>query len=78
MADKTVRVGIWHGDEVYMTKATENAILSENVPNVARLLMDDLYLRVDDQVSAAQLRAHRRDLRRNKRDKAVNRGDNGE
>lgn len=63
MTEGTVRVGIWHGEDIYMTKVTENDIKPENVPNVARLLMDDIYLRIDDQVSVAQLRKHRRDLR---------------
>lgn len=72
MDDKPVRVGVWHGNDVYMTKVTENDILPENVPKAARLLMDEIYLRLDDQVSVAELRKHRRDLRQNKRDKAVN------
>lgn len=71
MADKTVRVGIWHGDDIYMTKVTENDIKPENVPKAARLLMDGIYLRLDDQVSVAKLRAHRRRLRDNHREKAV-------
>lgn len=69
MTDKIVRVVVWHDNEVYMEKATENAIKPENVPNVARLLMDDIYLRLDDQVSVAELRAHRRDLRAKKLEK---------
>lgn len=71
MADKTVRVVIWHGEDIHMTKSTENNILPENIPAVARLLMDELYLRLDDQVSAAKLRAHRRRLRDNHRERAV-------
>jgi len=71
MAGKTVRVGIWHGDEIYMTKVTENDIKPENVPATARLLMDELYLRLDDQVSVAQLRAHRRQLRDKRRGQTV-------
>jgi len=71
MAGKTVRVGIWHGDEVYMTQTTENDIEPENVPATARLLMDGLYLRLDDQVSAAKLRAHRLRLRDKRRKRTV-------
>jgi hypothetical protein len=71
MAEKTVRVGIWYGEEIYMTQVTENDILPENVPATARLLMDGIYLRLDDQVSVAKLRAHRRRLRSDHRDKAV-------
>lgn len=63
MTNKQVEVVIYYGGDPYMRKATENDILSENVPNTARLLMDDLYLRIDDQISVAQLRAHRRELR---------------
>lgn len=77
MAEKPVRAVIYHGNEPYMTKATENDILPENVPKAARLLMDDLYLRLDDQVSTAELRAHRQDLRQKKRDKAADRGHDG-
>ena len=71
MAGKTVRVGIWHGEDVYMTQTTENDILPENVPATARLLMDTLYLRLDDHVNATRLRAHRRRLRAKKRELAV-------
>lgn len=71
MAEKTVRVGIWHGEEIYMTQVTENDILTKNVPAAARLLMDGLYLRLDDQVSVAKLRAHRRRLRDKHRERAV-------
>lgn len=63
MTNKHVEVVIYYGGDPYMRKATDNDILSENVPNTARLLMDDLYLRLDDQVSVAHLRKHRRDLR---------------
>jgi hypothetical protein len=63
MDDKPVRVEVWHGNDVYMMKVTENGILPENVPKAARLLMDEIYLRLDDQVSVAELRKHRRDLR---------------
>lgn len=72
MTEGQVRVGIWHGDDVYMTKVTENDVKPENVPNIARLLMDDLYLRLDDQVSVAQLRKHRRDLRSKRLDERKN------
>lgn len=71
MPGKIVRVGIWHGDELHMTQVTKNDILPENVPAAARLLMDGLYLRLDDQVSAAKLRAHRRQLRDKHRERAV-------
>jgi len=71
MADGNVRVGIWHGENIYMTITTENDILPENVPKTARLLMDELYLRLDDQVSVAKLRAHRRQLRDKHREQAV-------
>jgi len=71
MGIKTVRVGIWHGADVVMTQVTENDILPENVPAAARLLMDGLYLRLDDQVSVAKLRAHRRRLQDKHREQAV-------
>jgi hypothetical protein len=71
MADRPVRVAIWHGEDIYMTKSTDNDILAENVPAAARLLMDGLYLRLDDQVSVAKLRAHRRRLRDKHREQAV-------
>ena len=71
MAEETVRVGIWHGDEIYMTKTSDTKILTQNVPKVARLLMDHLYLRLDDQVSMTKLRAHRRDLRSKRRERAI-------
>jgi hypothetical protein len=71
MADKTVEVEIWHNGEQYMIAGTENDILPENVAAAARLLMDGLYLRLDDQVSAANLRAHRRRLRDKHRERAV-------
>lgn len=77
MAAKTVRVGIWHGDELYMSNTTENDIEHENIPSTARLLMDGLYLRLDDQVSAAQLRTHRRRLRDEHRTRAVGKVDTG-
>jgi len=77
MVENPVRVVIYHGKEPYLTKSTENDILSENVPKAARLLMDDIYLRIDDQVSVAELRAHRRDLRQKKREKAAKGGHNG-
>lgn len=71
MAGKTVRVGIWHGDEIYMTQVTENDIKTENVPGIARILMDRIYLRLDDQIDAAKLRAHRRRLKDKHRGQAV-------
>ena len=71
MAEETVRVGIWHGEDIYMTKTSDTKIMSENVPKVARLLMDHLYLRLDDQVSMTKLRAHRRDLRDKRRERGV-------
>jgi len=69
--DGIVRVVVWHDNEVYMNQETENQILPENVPAAARLLMDGLYLRLDDQVDAAKLRAHRRRLRDKRRERAV-------
>jgi len=71
MVEKSVTVSIRHGGEIVMVQETENDILQENVPAAARLLMDGLYLRLDDQVSAAKLRAHRRRLRNNHRERAV-------
>jgi|LGVE01.1.fsa_nt_gb hypothetical protein len=71
MAGKHVEVVIYAGAEVCMRTQTENDILPENVPAAARLLMDGLYLRLDDQVSAAKLRAHRRRLRDKHRERAV-------
>jgi len=71
MTDQTVEVEIWFNGEQYMVAGTENDILPENVPAAARLLMDGLYLRLDDQVSAAKLRAHRRRLRDKHREQAV-------
>ena len=71
MENETVRVGIYYGEEIYMEKATKNNVKPENVPAAARLLMDGLYLRLDDHVSAAQLRAHRRRLRNKRREQAV-------
>ena len=71
MAENPVRVIIYHGKEPYMTQTTGNDILPENVPATARLLMDGLYLRLDDQVSASKLRAHRRRLRDTHREQAV-------
>ena len=70
-AKQTVEVEIWYNNEQYMVQGTENDILPENVPAAARLLMDGLYLRLDDQVSAAKLRAHRRRLRAKHREQAV-------
>lgn len=78
MAEKPVRAVIYYGKEPYMAKATENDILPENVPNAARLLMDNLYLRLDDRVSVAKLRAHRRDLRAKKLSKTQGGAKNGE
>jgi hypothetical protein len=60
-----------HGGEVVMETETDNDILPENVPAAARLLMDSLYLMLDDQVDAARLRAHRRRLRDTHRRRAV-------
>ena len=71
MSETPIRVVIYHGTEPVMTQSTENDVLPENVPAAARLLMDGLYLRLDDQVSAAKLRAHRRRLRDNHREAAV-------
>ena len=71
MPGKTIRVEIWHGDDLHMTQVTENDIPPENVPKTARLLMDILYLRLDDQVDIAKLRAHRRRLRDKHREQAV-------
>jgi len=71
MTDQLVNVVIWYDNTVYMAQSTENRIKSENVPAAARLLMDGLYLRLDDQVSAAKLRAHRRRLRDKHRERAV-------
>lgn len=71
MAGMKVAVVIIYGGDQYMKTATENLIKPENVPAAARLLMDTLYLRLDDQVSAAKLRAHRRRLRDNHRERAV-------
>lgn len=71
MTNQTVEVEIWHNGEQYMIAGTENDILPENVPATARLLMDGLYLRLDDQVSVAKLRAHRRRLRDTHRRQAV-------
>ena len=73
MEDKPVRVGIWHGDDIYMTKCTENDIKAENIPATARLLMDQLYIRLDDQISTAKLRAHRRTMQDKRREQAVRR-----
>jgi len=79
MAETPVRVVIYHGTEPVMTQSTENDIQPENVPAAARLLMDTLYLRLDDQVSVAKLRAHRRRLRDKHRERAVGQvGTNGE
>ena len=64
--DGIVRVVVWHDNEVYMNQETENQILPENVPATARLLMDGIYLRLDDQVDVAKLRAHRRRQRSKK------------
>ncbi len=71
MADAKVSVTISYGGDAYMKNATENLIKPENVPAATRLLMDELYLRLDDQVSAAKLRAHRRRLRDKHRERAV-------
>ena len=79
MADRIVTVTIVYDGETYMHQSTENDIKGENVPAAARLLMDGLYLRLDDQVSAAKLRAHRRRLRDKHRERAVGQvGTNGE
>lgn len=77
MAGGKVEIVIYHGGDVYMRKSTDNDIKPENVPNVARLLMDDLYLRIDDQVSVAQLRAHQRKLRENRLNERARRGGDG-
>jgi len=71
MAGTKVSVVINYGGDQYMKSATENLLKPENVPATARLLKDGLYLRLDDQVSAAQLRAHRRRLRDKHRERAV-------
>ena len=71
MIDNTVSVCIMHGLDTIMLKETENDIEPENVPATARLLMDELYLRLDDQVSVAQRRAHRRRLRDKRREQTV-------
>ena len=70
MANRTVVVAIVYDDETYMQQMTQNDILPENVPAAARLLMDGLYLRLDDQVSVAKLRTHRRRLRDKHREQA--------
>lgn len=77
MAGGKVEVVIYHGADVYMRKSAENDIKPENVPNVARLLMDDVYLRIDDQVSVAHLRKHRRDLREKRLNERIRGGGDG-
>jgi len=71
MESAKVAVTISYGGDVHMKDATENLIKPENVPATARLLMDGLYLRLDDQVNVAKLRAHRRRLRTKHREAAV-------
>lgn len=66
-----VQVCIKHGGDVVMHLSTDNNIKDENVPKAARLLMDTLYLRLDDQVSVAKFRAHRLRLRAKHREQAV-------
>ena len=68
---KPLTVSIRHGDKVHMELSAVTDILPENIPKTARALMDQLYTRLDDQVDAAKLRAHRRRLRTNHRERAV-------
>lgn len=70
MADGIVSVTIQHGTDTHMRLESISEVSGTQVPTVARVLMDQLYLRLDDQVSAAKLRAHRRDLRAKSRAKA--------
>ena len=71
MGHGKVTVRIIHDDVVVMEKMTSENIIRDNVPKIARTLMDQLYTRLDDQVDAAKLRAHRRRLRAKRRDRAI-------
>jgi len=67
MSEKYVTVSIRHGGEIIMEVETVVKVLPENVPATARALMDQLYVRINDHVSAAQLRTKRRRTRAKKR-----------
>ena len=66
-----VEVIIRYGDKDYMKLKSVTPIMPKNVPALSRALMDKLYIRLDDQVDAKKLRAHRRRLRTNHRDRVV-------
>jgi hypothetical protein len=66
-----VKVIIQYGDDQYMGNTSLDNVSPENVPAAARVLMDQLYTRLDDQVDAAKLRAHRRRLRAKHRERAI-------
>ena len=66
-----VTVIVLYGDENYMEQTSDTPIMPENIPAVSRALMDRIYIRLDGQVEAAKLRAHRRRLRTNHRERAV-------
>ena len=71
MGQGKVTVRIIHDDVVVMEKVTSENVIRDNVPKIARALMYQLYIRLDDQIDAAKLRAHRRRLRANRREQAV-------
>lgn len=62
---------IKYGEDIHMQATSETPIMSENIAPMSRFLMDGLYLRLDDQVTTAKLRAHRRRLRDKRRERAV-------
>jgi len=67
----TVSVIVLYGNKNYMQKISDPNVLPENLPAIARVLMDNIYTRLDDQVDAAKLQAHRRRLRAKHREAAV-------
>lgn len=77
MTHRRVEVVVYYGADAHMRKATENDILPENVPKTARLLMDDIYLRLDDQVASAAFREHRRQLREKRLNERTRGGSDG-
>lgn len=68
---KPITVSIRHGNRLHIELSSLTDILPENIPKTARALMDQLYLRLDDQVDVAKFRAHRRRLRTKHRERAV-------
>ena len=67
MEKRTVEVRVIYGGETHSSLGYDTDILPENVPKMARSLMDTLYARLDDQISTAKQRAKRRRAKAKKR-----------